>query len=684
MKENWINDELLVSLLGDIIPYVRTDELANSFILPLQVISTGLHKIRNQGGHMWVEGGRNYLPSLVWTTIRERYPEVATFPLGPVVERSVKGLMGKIIRELPRDEKGDESADELMERLRAVLDGFSDSQLFYRYACFFMFEIAMLNLRGSSKNLEQDYGFLYHQSIDGRVKTLNDEAEIRAEVRRQSVQMARRVMMSLNEQGPSALKPLNPNAIVRAFYKVLNTSPRSPPEWLLKGFKHPLTVVGLKRGDDKLRGHRIASNAKIIAIHGETANVFLDYRQLMQQSDTKLYSLLHDLIEIATTVYMADIFIPRDCLLSRGLIFLIPVRHPKVWMKNADALARPLRFLSGNMVGFKFVGLNEEHSPETDFNVSQNDNRVVSLFSGGIDSFVGATHLLQEGREPWLVSHYASPILKGIQMKLVKTLRKGYPELVHVSIPVRAARKGVPSIYRLGKPQHQELIQYTRSFLFLSLAACAAIQNGIGEIRIYENGVVALNPAFSEARFNTKTTHPVFLQYFRELITNVFGVELNIHNPFAKLTKGEVLKNLDKQWWDYINETNSCWAYSRVRPWAKQKKVDDFKGLHCGRCIPCVWRQAAMQSAGMESVDDSYLLDYVPKQEHWLRRVDHTLILDLVRFCQNASRMSDENLLDLCPDFYDGDGSIEERLEMFRNFSVNEILPWFEKFQDKL
>ena len=238
---------------------------------------------------------------------------------------------------------------------------------------------------------------------------------------------------------------------------------------------------------------------------------------------------------------------------------------------------------------------------------------------------------------------------------------------------------------RLGPPPPQTLYQHGRSFLFLALAATVAISKGIADIRVYENGPVALNAPFSEARFNTRTTHPVFLDLFARLLREALEVEVRIANPFELMTKGEVLAGLEPRDLAAIPGTNSCWSYSKVGQITKRLGLASFSGRHCGRCIPCIWRRAAVKHAGAEH-DDTYIWDEVP-DEQWPRFLDRghlTPLLDLYRACRNTLATPDDELLDLCPELDEiGPATLDERLALHRRYSA-EVAAWFEDNADRL
>lgn len=675
-------------LLQDLMPCVTANELFNATVLPLHFMSKSLENLSSEAGSRRYDDTEPMnLPAVVWSALRDEHPEVTVFPLGMATERAVKRLIHTLVTPLLKKPDKTHSSDNTYKQVEAEITRAGLAGIRFQYLCYFIYEAASMNLRGSSSELSNDYGFLYHYSGPNKPLTLREESELSEELMKQSIALAKDLIISINKSVVPGELFTDPYVIAKPLISTLGARPACSPEWLRDGSCRPLTVLGIQPTKKMLETrHRIAEEAKLIALHGDVSNVELDRADLIKKSGNELHSLLQDLLEIATIAYMADIHMPRGHWFDRDMNLMIPVRHPEIWKQHEKGLTHTLTFLSGNLFSFEFVKLKRKRNEDLNFKVDHSDNRAVALFSGGLDSFVGATQLIKQGRTPWLVSHPASHMLSAIQKRLIKTLKKQDKNLVHVPVPAHAkGKKEVDPLYWLGSQPRQELIQYTRSFLFMAMAACLAIQNGIGEIYIHENGLVALNPSFSEARFNTRTAHPTFIRYFRQLINDVFSVDLKIINPFANMTKGEVVATLDKEWHIYIKSTNSCWAYVQAKAWAINFGIEDFKGGHCGRCIPCVWRRAALQYAELEQYDDDYLIDDVGADKSFLNRTHFTLLMDLWRFCWNVGEMTDDELLYFCPDLWEGDGAISGRLQMVRKHAEDEILPFYsmEKTRDK-
>jgi len=663
-------DDLLRSLVRDLLPHLRIDQVMDSWVGSADGLLAWWSRWTGPG-----DPPRARSPEEVWTEIRDRYPRAAVFPLGTVAERALRRVVMGLLGPAP---DGDDAA------VRAALRRVSASRLMHRYLSLLLFEAALLDLRGSSDQVHRDYGFWYHWRPDGALRSLEEEAELRARLWRACLRRGAALLRAWVERrpGPACPRDEDLDAALRDVFE-LGPAPRR------RRLRRPaVTVLGLRPDAETTARHGpIAYDAREIVVDGTGANVRLDDRELLAACGGTLDGRLRDLIEIAVTFYLADIYVPRGTLFERDLVVLMPVRNPELWSRNAAAIERPVSFLVGNTVRFRFVaGAAGRGRSVGDLRVDD-DGRCVALFSGGLDSFVGAALAVAEGREPVLLSHAPSPALLGLQRRLLARLRGTGETPEAVVVQAGAEHRQVASMDRLGRPPEQDLYQHGRSFLFLSLAAAVALSRRIGRIHVCENGPVALNPSFSEARFNTRTTHPVFFALFERLIEEVFGVHLAIVDPFELKTKGEVVELLPEDFHRDLRATNSCWSYAHVKPFAADLGIEKFSGGHCGRCVPCVWRRAAVRRAKLAELDDTYLWDVVPDHawDRWLDRRHFTVLLDLYRSCWGALEApSDQALLDLCPDLAEiGPGSLADRLDLQRRHA-QEIVDWFHAAAAKL
>jgi 7-cyano-7-deazaguanine synthase in queuosine biosynthesis len=140
--------------------------------------------------------------------------------------------------------------------------------------------------------------------------------------------------------------------------------------------------------------------------------------------------------------------------------------------------------------------------------------------------------------------------------------------------------------------------QRARSVIFLAygilIASCLDKYRQGEEVILYmcENGYISLNPPLTQIRIgslSTRTTHPVFLNLFQQLL-NETGLKIKIENPYQYKTKGQMLQECRNQaiLSSYASTTTSCGRY-RVH-----------KHKNCGRCVPCLVRRAAFKRWGKE------------------------------------------------------------------------------------
>ena len=347
-------------------------------------------------------------------------------------------------------------------------------------------------------------------------------------------------------------------------------------------------------------------------------------------------------MEIASYIYSADSAIPRggksDAQLGarwrRKLRFVIPVRQPKLWSSDSvlAAIVETISFLSDDDYEFDFC-LFENPPPVASYfplsgsaDVRFTPDEVI-LFSGGLDSFAGTVEeLVAHGKKVALVSHRSASKIVGAQKYLIDQLRRrfGAERILHV--PVWAHLEG-----NLGKePTHR-----TRSFLFAALGAVTAQLLDRKRICFFENGVVSLNlPPVGQvvgARA-TRTTHPQALAGFRRVLSAVLGQSFDVSNPFAWMTKSEVIERIAQNGCsDLIRHTRSC---TRVHAMTKLHP-------HCGKCSQCIDRRFAILAAGQEGEDpaDAYDVDLLLGERE--AGPDREMALAFVRSASIVNQMTD-------------------------------------------
>ncbi|MGO8762845.1 MAG: hypothetical protein ACLP2P_09285 [Desulfobaccales bacterium] len=234
----------------------------------------------------------------------------------------------------------------------------------------------------------------------------------------------------------------------------------------------------------------------------------------------------------ALGVWAADKFLARRAApdaWTRQITLHLPVSPG--WVSLAPRLSRVLNFLTGDDWTLKLREAKLDLGLKGEWPQPWRPDGVM-LFSGGLDSLVGALEALEAGQRLLLVSHYDFGQLAGIQQGLAAALLGHYG-------PGRVHHLGL----RVQFPEAPELSMRSRSLLYLGLGLAAAAGFGIATpLIIPENGWISLNPPLTANRLgscSTRTTHPYFLEQLTGLWRAV-GLVNPLVNPYKNFTKGEV------------------------------------------------------------------------------------------------------------------------------------------------
>lgn len=299
-----------------------------------------------------------------------------------------------------------------------------------------------------------------------------------------------------------------------------------------------------------------------------------------------------DFLSIALAVFAADRFVLRsesEDGWTRVLAVDVAINDVKRWKPLAGQLAKAMRYLTGDIWTFSF-------SPGGDtapkFQGELSDRDTVCLFSGGLDSFLGALKLLNDGKAPLLVSQ-GSP----------KEIRPQQYLAGQLGLEDHRFDGRVHEIWR----QPYEGSTRSRSLLFIAYGVLAATSLNKHEVIIPENGLIAINPPMTLRRLgslSTRTTHPYFLSQI-EAILEAAGLKIRLNNIFEGKSKGEMLKAAKHPSLEALASTTySC---------GKGKR----KNGQCGKCVPCLIRRASFEAAGVADKTR-----YVGEKIQWARMHD--------------------------------------------------------------
>jgi 7-cyano-7-deazaguanine synthase in queuosine biosynthesis len=302
-----------------------------------------------------------------------------------------------------------------------------------------------------------------------------------------------------------------------------------------------------------------------------------------------------DLLILAALVYAADTRIPRAAFAqdswSREIRLELPVRDPARWAAAAPLLRRLLRFLSGDIWEIAFrprPARLMDLAPPRRLNAPPYDS--VCLFSGGLDSLVGAIDLLTADRRLVLVSHASEGATSDSQNQLIEVLKKQFGAIHRLRFWIGFNKS------LLDRAGSIEDTTRARSFLFFAAAAFAASSIFDREviITVPENGLISLNVPLDPLRLgslSTRTTHPFYVASWNDLL-QALAIPARIETPYLHKTKGEMLAECAEQ--DVLGaaltSSMSCSAPTKGRWMGRPTE-------HCGYCVPCLIRRAAITAA---------------------------------------------------------------------------------------
>ena len=324
------------------------------------------------------------------------------------------------------------------------------------------------------------------------------------------------------------------------------------------------------------------------ADHAEfrAGTVYQDLRQYQFQ----LSPLVLDLMNAAMAAYTADVRVPRNQAYdqwTRNIHLHLSVSDVKRWEVASQTLTRLLAFLTGDHWTISVYAMKGVYTPPLKpiKEPKSLQPQSVSLFSGGLDSFVGALDLLANEPDAVLCGHYArGGGTSASQHEAINALHAHTGRTIPY-IRYSVAPKG-------GGNRASEITTRGRSIIFLATGACTALALGASRLVVPENGFISINVPLTAARlgsFSTKTTHPYLITLFQKLLTDL-GLQIQIDVPYRAKTKGEVLQECADQSGiqTALTHTMSC-AHPGASRFETRQAV-----MHCGYCFPCLIRRAAM------------------------------------------------------------------------------------------
>jgi 7-cyano-7-deazaguanine synthase in queuosine biosynthesis len=336
---------------------------------------------------------------------------------------------------------------------------------------------------------------------------------------------------------------------------------------------------------------------------GSHANVRVFFGDLRLAMWSDVPDEFEDLIDIAAYVYCADQAVSRGvgqsdetgALWRRRLFLRVPVRLPDLWRSDRvrPAIEELLSFLTEDEVAFDFVPAPRAEFEQTHINYDGpsfgGDVDEVALFSTGVDSTAGVCRAaIRDRRQVLMVNHRSIEKMASRHFDLLQRLRDKAGDRAPLHLAVRVQKRGIP---------HGDSTQRSRSFLYMTLGATAAVMSGLRALSVYENGVTSINlPPCAQVVGSraSRTTHPQVIAGMSELVAAFSGRPFKVETPFVGHTKTDVVETLREVGCiELLPFTSSC-AQTRQR---------SAEHPHCGSCSQCIDRRLAVLAAGVEQHD---------------------------------------------------------------------------------
>lgn len=301
-----------------------------------------------------------------------------------------------------------------------------------------------------------------------------------------------------------------------------------------------------------------------------------------------------DALVLAAHVHAADTRISRASESQDGwtreIRLIVPVSNPDLWNAASATIVRLLNFLTGDIwtLGFRarpraFSSIARPRSARANSPVFDD----VMLFSGGLDSLIGAIDTLELGGTPLFVSHAGEGATSNAQSTIFSELKNHYS-----GCSFDRLRVWMTFPNGLVSGSANEDTTRSRSFLFFALGVFAG--SGMDEmitLKVPENGLIAVNVPLDPLRLgalSTRTTHPFYIARWNDTL-EMLGANVRIENPYWSRTKGEMVRGCANGALLRALTPSSLSCASPVKG-----RWQGLGAQHCGYCVPCLIRRAAL------------------------------------------------------------------------------------------
>lgn len=307
-------------------------------------------------------------------------------------------------------------------------------------------------------------------------------------------------------------------------------------------------------------------------------------------------SIILDVIDTFYSICYLDFYTKRNENndISKLLSIEIPVNNKIQLDRIKPELNSLIQFMTnGEKFNISFIKKNEKKKiivpSKLPLGIKYNS---IALLSGGLDALAGASQ--EKNNKTLFITYSTNKIEKSKAINSYdKYIRNYCQNSSHIIIP------------KVNLNQKNQLTQRTRSLAFIASCLLYADYFKIKEIKIYENGIMTLNPVFYFRRRVTRTTHPKTIYLINKILEKL-DIDIKILNPFNFMTKADVLNLIPNEWNELISQTKTCSKMPGTKAFYNRNGL----GInHCGICAACILRQISILNSTKNNLDADYMTD---------------------------------------------------------------------------
>jgi hypothetical protein len=360
----------------------------------------------------------------------------------------------------------------------------------------------------------------------------------------------------------------------------------------------------------------------IIHLHKDnelySTNINFDFNPLYSFARDK-ESIAFDFLMFSVLIYNIDRFVNRNIFSLEGWtreieVTNMPVIHIVEFLRVKKQMDNAISFLTGDYWNINYCqsegSLYHARADIKDWGDLSVYNKVC-LFSGGLDSLIGAIDELESQQNKLLLISHKDLGKEGSDQDSIMTLfnqqhlyENKYDQ---IQTSVGIGKKVIDN--KIAR----EATFRSRSLLFIGMGIYAAYRIGRDiPLIIPENGTIALNiPLMSSRRSacSTRTTHPTFLSLLQNILSEI-SIFNSMYNPYELKTKGEMVDNSQNSivLQQLIHTSCSCAKRGHNYYWdADPQTIIQSNIRHCGMCLPCIYRRVSLH---MNNLDQNANLHY--------------------------------------------------------------------------